>query len=238
MVDSQKENFFKLLYSKNSTNIKLAIQIAEGNPNVKEILSDWIKVYQQIFPTKEAYTIEKVIRFFLGNLGCIQISNEPIERIPEKFFDIISKARLLTISRTNLKEIPAAIKKMKNLRHLHIVHCPIETLPSQLFKLTELHTLSIGNTNLSSISDEIGNLKKLEILSLPYNQIEKIPSEIKKLHELDSLILTKNQIKKIPKAINSKNLSNLRQFVLIKNPIVPRRVDKVKKRFQHIDVKF
>jgi internalin A len=117
--------------------------------------------------------------------------------IPEEIRQL-KNLRKLVIKDIPIKEIPAWIKDLKELRSLTISPskeetaqnedpCLINEIPDELWELKNLQYLSIRNTNIKKISKNIEQLINLIELDISDNQLIDIPSSIGKLENLEKL---------------------------------------------------
>jgi internalin A len=150
-----------------------------------------------------------------------------LEEIPKQVFEI-EDLRSLNISggwessgwgkeRTNLKELPPDIIKLRNLESLILNKNQIHTLPRELFELENLQTLSLEGNEIQQIPIEIAKLKNLRTLNLSCNQLEELPLEIGELVNLETLDLTRNKLEELPLEIG--RLENLSQISVDRNKI-------------------
>ncbi|XP_030441278.2 disease resistance protein RPV1-like isoform X2 [Syzygium oleosum] len=93
----------------------------------------------------------------------------------------------LDLTRSNIKDLPNSIEKMKNLRVLRMSYTRLEKLPSalgMLEKLEEIDASGCGNL-CGEIPSEIGRLSFLRILRLTSTGISNIPKLPKSMTNLD-----------------------------------------------------
>ncbi|XP_059663734.1 disease resistance protein RUN1-like [Cornus florida] len=140
--------------------------------------------------------------------GCLELN-----KFPEDIGELGSLTMLLA-DKTAIRQIPASIVHLKNLRCLSlsgikgspskslISHflswvSPIKysdstsLLPTSLSGLTSLTQLSLESCNLSegSIPEDLGSLCSLEYLALDYNNFITLPTSISRLSRLEKLYL-------------------------------------------------
>jgi len=113
---------------------------------------------------------------------------------PEKVFR-------LNLSKTKLKEIPADVFKLKNLRELDLSKNRLDSVPAAIGELTNLTSLNISGNNLELLPDELGKLANLTYLNLNRNKIVALPSTIGDLSNLEILELWDNELSGIPDQI-------------------------------------
>lgn len=108
----------------------------------------------------------------------------------------------LNLSKTKLKEIPADVFKLTNLRELDLSRNKIDSIPPAIAELASLTSLNLSGNHLEVLPDEIGRLSKLTILNLNRNKIVALPPAIGDLSELELLELWDNELQLIPDEIS------------------------------------
>ncbi len=117
---------------------------------------------------------------------------EIIERAAEK------KDRELYLSREQIKELPAKIWQLKDLKILSLAENQLTPLPPELGQLKNLEILDLERNQLKKLPLEIGQLKNLEVLNLSDNQLTDLPSELGQLKNLTGLYLEGNPLESPP----------------------------------------
>lgn len=83
---------------------------------------------------------------------------------------------ILNIGYTSLKEIPAGLENLKNLKRLNFSFNSCATDVSNVTKLIGLTSLVISrNEQLSKLPKDLGNLTKLVILNISKNSLSELP---------------------------------------------------------------
>ncbi len=121
------------------------------------------------------------------------------------------------VSGNKLKDLPAELAHLVNLRKLDLSGNSWEKLPDVVLQLGQLEQLTLIRAELQEIPEAIGQLSQLTQLDLSRNQIAEIPQAIGQLSQLTQLSLWDNQITQIPEAIGQ--LSQLTQLGLSDNQI-------------------
>lgn len=134
----------------------------------------------------------------------------------------ISKAqkdRVATLNLTakNIKDLPASIGQLTELKELYLDLNQLTTLPPEIGQLKNLMTLSVEENRLKNLPLEIGKLVNLTRLSLTDNQITSLPPEISKLTNLSELYLRNNKLGAVPLELTK--LTNLLRLSLNGNQI-------------------
>lgn len=146
----------------------------------------------------------------------LSLYNCRLDALPPVVFGM-PRLRKLEVSANQLREIPAQIGQLKNLRVLNLISNRIAELPPQLFELTQLTELDLRNNQIKALPPAIGRLKNLQRLYLGGNALEELPPEIGQLRELTLLDIQKNRIKRLPPPLS--RLANLRQLRAAHNRI-------------------
>ncbi|KAK4427317.1 putative disease resistance protein RGA4 [Sesamum alatum] len=140
--------------------------------------------------------------------------------LPCEIFDFAKLARIFSLHRCSLQDVPGGLKKLIHLRYLELINgyrLPAELSPT-ICQLYNLQTLTLKECWLNDIPREIGNLIDLRHLDLNRNRLKKIPREIGNLIELRFLNLERNELIEIPKEIG--NLIRLRHLNLSVNAYI------------------
>jgi Leucine-rich repeat (LRR) protein len=77
-----------------------------------------------------------------------------------------------------LKDLPANIGKLSNLRELDLAENQLTALPAEIGCLTQLERLDLLNNKLTILAREISSLTKLDELSLDGNPLIDPSSDI------------------------------------------------------------
>lgn len=115
----------------------------------------------------------------------------------------------LDLSRSGLREFPAGILEMKNLRYLVLSRNRIETLPDSISILQKLEYLDIARNQLVRLPASIGSMKKLHTLILRQNLIGFLPEEIGSASGLQYLDIWGTYIASLPPTIGDLSASLL-----------------------------
>lgn len=96
--------------------------------------------------------------------------NNGLNRIPDDYFESMPALRVLDLSYTSIRKIPASISQLLELRHLNLSATKITTLPKELGALAKLNHLNLLRTSIRTIPREaISGLSKLMVLNLYYS---------------------------------------------------------------------
>ncbi|KAJ6381935.1 hypothetical protein OIU77_030567 [Salix suchowensis] len=97
--------------------------------------------------------------------------NSGLNKISNAFFQFMPALRVLDLSFTSLREIPASISELVELRHLDLSGTKITSLPKELGGLTKLQHLDLQRTHSLRIipQEAISGLLQLRILNVYYS---------------------------------------------------------------------
>ena len=96
------------------------------------------------------------------------------------------------MSLNKISEIPAKIFNDQTtgyLNHLNISGNQLKDLPATLFKLEQLKFLDLSNNQLSVLPDTVGEAKSLVELRVVNNKLEKLPETFGGLEKIEVLDL-------------------------------------------------
>ena len=108
----------------------------------------------------------------------------------------------LNLSKTKLKDVPADVFKLKNLRELDLSRNKLDSVPAAIGTLTNLRSLNLSSNHLELLPDEIGNLTNLTYLNLNRNKIVALPASIGNLSNLERLDMWDNELSEVPDEIS------------------------------------
>jgi len=178
-----------------------------------ELLEDVLIVAKGIERNKKSGWIPNVQ---LGsNSSMIPFANESIYRSFESAFRDFKKATSLSITSSDVKQIPAEIAMLERLQFLDLESNLIETLPNEIGSLKRLTQLYLKNNRLRELPESITGLTSLHTLGLANNRLANFPKQILRLHSLEALDLSGNDLNSIPVEVSQ--LKNLRQLFLQNN---------------------
>jgi Leucine-rich repeat (LRR) protein len=123
----------------------------------------------------------------------------------------------LTISRSNITEIPDDIGNLVNLRGLTLSENALTRVPSTIENLTNLTLLNLSKNALTEIPDDIGNLTNLLGLNLSQNALTRLPDTITNIRSLTSINLSRNSITALPDSFGE--LINLEKISIANNAL-------------------
>jgi internalin A len=111
----------------------------------------------------------------------------------------------LSLSWTNLAELPIGIGDLSNLLILDLRHNQLSYLPSYIGQSKKLTSLHLSHNKLGTLPNYISQLKSLVYLDISNNQICTLPSSLSQLTNLTSLYVKNNQLKDLPSLIGQLN---------------------------------
>ncbi|KAF2297562.1 hypothetical protein GH714_038716 [Hevea brasiliensis] len=97
--------------------------------------------------------------------------NSGLSRIPNAFFQFMPSLRVLDLSLTSIREIPASINKLVELQHFDLSGTKITELPEELGDLVKLKHLDLQRTSsLRTIPQKaVSGLLQLRVLNFYYS---------------------------------------------------------------------
>jgi Leucine-rich repeat (LRR) protein len=117
--------------------------------------------------------------------------------------------RVLDLSGSSVKELPAPVFQLKQLRYLDASTLSITDLPPQISGFHKLQTLDLSETEVTELPAFIGNLKMLKYLNLQGCQKLQQLNNLDLLHELQYLNLSCcPEVRRFPASLE--NLRKLR----------------------------
>ncbi|GLU15316.1 hypothetical protein SLE2022_318160 [Rubroshorea leprosula] len=127
-------------------------------------------------------------------LSTLILSDNPLTKIPESFFEDMSGLKVLDLSRTNVEALPGSISKLKYLSTLRLRGCErLKRLPS-LEKLLALRKLDLRWARIEVFPQGMEMLVSLEYLDLLCADLKEIPTGIlSKLSSLQYLVVTDDE---------------------------------------------
>jgi len=129
----------------------------------------------------------------------------------------LNQLRVLSLEYNQIDTLPLDITRLTNLRHLHLSNNHLDYLPPEVTKITSLHRLGLTGNHISNLPSELGFLVRLQRLFLGYNELTSLPSEITKITRLNGLFLHNNHFTHVPLEVCQ--LSNLKELTLSSNKI-------------------
>lgn len=84
----------------------------------------------------------------------------------------------------SLKQIPANLFKLTNLRILQIIKCNISVLPKSISKLQNLQRLYLQDNQLKNLPDSLADIPGLKLLYLEKNPLEATKNNIVTLYSI------------------------------------------------------
>lgn len=132
----------------------------------------------------------------------------------------------LSLERERLREIPAEVFELADLRELVLSRNRLTSLDGEWGRLAGLVCLRANDNQIQSIPDPILRLEYLEILDLGNNELERIPLDIDDLRRLRELILWSNPIAHYPASLG--NMRSLERLDFMHNVMTQEEITAVK----------
>lgn len=111
------------------------------------------------------------------------------------------EVEILDLSKQHLKEVPAEIFKMTNLRELYLSKNRLEKIPAEIGNLTKLEVVDFSRNKLEGLPDEITRCVKMKKLIANNNLIQELPAKMNMFQQLEYLDLWSNDIGAFPESI-------------------------------------
>jgi Leucine-rich repeat (LRR) protein len=189
------------LWKRSFIEIELNVKIS-GGKGVR-----WCKLHD-VMRDLAFYILEKESGTSPAKQLYLYRSGQNLKEFPQEW-QVISKARRLSLRRNNLKTLPRRFCA-PDLLSLLLGENPIVSLPgSFLWKCGKLRVLDLSQGNFWNLPEELGNLKNLVWLHLSgCHNLEILPDAVRNLHLLKCLDLRScRKLKYLPEELG--NLKNL-----------------------------
>ena len=96
---------------------------------------------------------------------------------------------VLKLNYKRLRQIPAKVFEMRNLRELDLGRNFIDSIPAEIGRLTRLERFDIRRNRIRTVPPELGRLTNLKYLNLSRNPILELPDELSNLDRLEELVI-------------------------------------------------
>lgn len=204
------ENLSELLLDKDDLNTKVALEILDGNPFPKELLTEIFAIYKltenKEFKQKTAQLLKNH-----ASESVRQLMQSRVKLKGGESFDK-SSVRERTVTKNISKYCAenelsgeklalALFKKYGIGIHYLITSLPSDSIKENLRGLIVSNKIELGGLGLKKIPKELFELTELEEIDLFNNSIKTIPSQINKLKNLRVLDLRGNYLKSLHKNI-------------------------------------
>ncbi len=148
------------------------------------------------------------------NLQAIDLSRNPIRDFDRLFAQLsqLPKLEFVVLNYTNLKNIPASIGKLQQIKGLSMEAANIRSIPPEIGNLGNLSYWSLSNNSrLKDLPKEIRYLKQLNVLDVSGSGMERLREEVAQCYSLAAIIGNASKIQSLPESIgNLKTLQHLR----------------------------
>lgn len=204
----EQERLLELFYSGQPANIQLAeLQAPHFGFDLAPLVKNLLQVAEEVgWPLHNADKYEVLSQLLQRR----KIELQFVHSLPEGL-NLLPQLEELSIEHFTLREVPAFIGQIKNLRILRIswgLQC--RRLSPAIGQLANLEELYLDDNALEELPDTIGDLQNLRILSLRNNALATLPASIGQLHNLRRLHLASNQLQRelLPSVLRNKQKSN------------------------------
>jgi Leucine-rich repeat (LRR) protein len=159
----------------------------------------------------------------LKDLVNLNLSHNPINSFPAKFFNMLSGLKALNLAYTEISELPSEISACQGLVWLSLQGNKVNELPNALSSCTRLRVVLLGDNpdiNLETYLIPLKNLEKLHTLRLshlPINAQKQVilPNALMYLKSLVELDLRENKLADVPAELTKlATLSNIQALNL------------------------
>jgi Leucine-rich repeat (LRR) protein len=110
-----------------------------------------------------------LVKYFLNHTGTALTSHASLERAPRTRVERSTKTGVLTLTNSNLKELPKKFitdAPVDTIRSLDLSFNKFSMIPSEIGLFTSLKILNFGNNGLTVLPKELFKLAKLENLQV------------------------------------------------------------------------
>ncbi len=136
--------------------------------------------------------------------------SEELSYFPTEIYELADTLEILDLSGNRLKELPADLGKLTNLRILFCSDNLFTTLPEVLADCPLLDIVGFKANHITTVPAHALN-PNLRWLILTNNQVEVLPDSIGNCHRMQKLMLAGNKLSDLPAALSQcRNLSLLR----------------------------
>ena len=169
----------------------------------------------------------------------VSLNQRNLRVIPSWVFEKTRHITRLSITGTNIKEVPEKISSLPNLEHLAVPQNKIKTVHPNIVQLTKLKVLNLNDNALSVLPTFLFRIPSLKMLKLARNQLHSlqgIPGD-QAVTNLQRLTLAKNNLHDLPQNID--RLSALEHLDLSQNAFVllPQNIAKLKAHLHILDLR-
>lgn len=129
----------------------------------------------------------------------------------------LTRLTSLDLHTNRLRALPEWLRRLEDLRTLHLGHNALEELPGWLGGLHRLTALNLSDNRLTALPAQLSRLTALTTLNLGANRLAAVPDWISALAGLESLELRDNALRAVPRSVMT--LPALRRLGLARNRI-------------------
>ncbi len=153
---------------------------------------------------------------------------------------LIEPAPVMDLSYRGIRQWPEALSNPASnadlVERLNLRHNDLQTLPPEVVQLGSLILLDVSYNQLSAVPAELGGLPWLAGLHLEGNTLREVPASLGALPRLRMLNLAHNRLHHVPPELFTPR--DLRIVDLTGNPIAPTEVERLRRRYPKIEIRF
>ncbi|DAA74599.1 TPA_exp: Uncharacterized protein A8136_3137 [Trichophyton benhamiae CBS 112371] len=132
----------------------------------------------------------------------IDLGHANIARVPEAVVNIIKdEVARLSLSNNHIDRIPNRFSECIHLRYLNIRANNFTEFPRVVYSLTFLEILDLSRNKITKLPEEVRNLSSLRVFSIMQNFLEDLPSQLADMSKLQVIKVSGNPLNSSLKAV-------------------------------------
>jgi len=139
----------------------------------------------------------------ITELATLDLQGNPLDSIADDAFTGLKNLRVLDLSRTKLKRLPASVGGCSLLSDLRVSQASLTKLPQSIGKLQALQTLDVSGNALTELTDAILECSNLQSINVSKNKIKALPGGLYRLRTLQTLKANSNLLTALPDTLTS-----------------------------------
>lgn len=145
----------------------------------------------------------------LKSLTTLDVRNNPVDSLASDALAGLSGLRVLDLSGTKVRTLPASIGDCVLLSDLLVSNARLTSLPKQIGQLQALQRLDVSNNALSSIPESVLECGNLLALNISNNALTTLPARLRRLRTLEMLKASGNSLSSLPDTLYGMQLKRL-----------------------------